>query len=144
MLIFLHLGSRRVWISPCTQHPDSARVSQQARNFLMVAEDMDIETTILMRDNDKKYSQEFDGFFKSADVKIKRNTLESPNLRAHVERFIQTLKLECLDKFVSVAEQHLNHVCGAWSPCAMVTISSSSEVPLHANSSDLPPHLLSL
>jgi len=115
MLVFLHLGSRRVWISPCTQHPDSAWVSQQARNFLMVAEDMNIETTILMRDNDKKYSKEFDGVFKSTGVKIKRNTPESPNLRAHVERFIQTLKLECLGKFVIVAERHLNHVCRIWS-----------------------------
>lgn len=35
----------------------------------------------------------------------------SPNLRAHVERFIQTLQVECLDKFVIVAQRHLNHVC---------------------------------
>lgn len=34
----------------------------------------------------------------------------TPNLRAHVERFIQSLKQECLDKFVIVAERHLNHV----------------------------------
>jgi putative transposase len=34
----------------------------------------------------------------------------SPNLRAHVERFIQTLKVECLDKFVIVAPRHLNHI----------------------------------
>jgi len=57
----------------------------------------------------------FDGVFKSTGVKIKRNTPESPNLRAHVERFIQTLKLECLDKFVIVAERHLNYVCRVWS-----------------------------
>lgn len=43
--------------------------------------------------------------------KIKRNTPFSPNLRAHVERFIQTLKVECLDKFVIVAQRHLNYVC---------------------------------
>ena len=40
LLVFLHLGSRRVWISPSTVQPDSAWVSLQARNFLMVAEDM--------------------------------------------------------------------------------------------------------
>jgi hypothetical protein len=40
LLVFLHLGSRRVWISPRTVQPDSAWVSLQARNFLMVAEDM--------------------------------------------------------------------------------------------------------
>ena len=35
----------------------------------------------------------------------------SPNLRAQVERFIQTLKFECLNKFVIVAEKHLDHIC---------------------------------
>jgi hypothetical protein len=43
-----------------------------------------------------------------------RNTPRSPNLRTHVERFIQTLKVECLDKFVIVAERHLNYVCREW------------------------------
>lgn len=42
---------------------------------------------------------------------IKRNTPLSPNLRAHVERFIHTLQVECLDTFVIVAPWHLNHVC---------------------------------
>ena len=37
-----------------------------------------------------------------------------PNLRAHVERFIQTLNHECLDKFVIVAERHLNYICREW------------------------------
>jgi putative transposase len=37
-----------------------------------------------------------------------------PNLRAHVERFIQSLKQECLDKFVIVAERHLNYVNREW------------------------------
>ena len=41
-------------------------------------------------------------------VEIKRTVPLSPNLRAHVERFIQSLKQECLDKFVIVTERHLN------------------------------------
>jgi putative transposase len=41
---------------------------------------------------------------------IKRNTPLSPNLRVHVELFIQTLKVEYLDKFVIVAQRHLNHI----------------------------------
>jgi putative transposase len=34
----------------------------------------------------------------------------APNLRAHVERFVQSSRVECLDKFVIVAERHLNHI----------------------------------
>jgi putative transposase len=47
---------------------------------------------------------------RASGAKIKRNTPRSPNLRAHVERFIQSLKQECLDKFVIVADRHLNGV----------------------------------
>ncbi len=113
-LVYLHLGTRRCWISPCTLSPDSGWVSQHARNFLMDAEDLDLVPKIVMRDNDTKFTAQFDAVFKSADVEVKRNTPLSPNLRAHVERFIQSLKVECLDKFVIVAERHLNYVCREW------------------------------
>ena len=115
LLVFLHLGSRRVWISPSTVQPDSAWVSLQARNFLMVAEDMGLTPEYVMRDNDAKYSAQFDEVLKSNGAIVKRNTPLSPNLRAHVERFIQTLKFECLNKFVLVAEKHLDHICRVWS-----------------------------
>ena len=115
LLVFLHLGSRRVWISPSTVQPDSAWVSLQARNFLMVAEDMGLTPEYVMRDNDAKYLAQFDEVLKSNGAIVKRNTPLSPNLRAHVERFIQTLKFECLNKFVIVAEKHLDHICRVWS-----------------------------
>jgi len=107
LLVFLHLGSRHVWISASSVQPDSAWVSLQARNFLMVAEDMGLTPEYVMRDNDAKYSGRFDEVLKSSGAKVKRNTPMSPNLRAHVERFLQTLKFECLNKFVNVAEKLL-------------------------------------
>lgn len=109
-LVYLHLGSRRCWISPCTARPDSAWVSQQARNFLMDHDESDIAPKQLMRDNDTKFTEGFDEVFKGSGITVMRNTPRSPNLRAHVERFIQTLKVECLDKFVIVAERHLNYI----------------------------------
>ena len=74
-------------------------------------EDMDLAPKMVMRDNDTKLTSQFDAVFESSDGTIKRNTPLSPNLRAHVERFIQTLQVECLDKFVIVAQRDLNHVC---------------------------------
>ncbi|MFO0202468.1 MAG: integrase core domain-containing protein [Alphaproteobacteria bacterium] len=116
-LVFLHLGTRRIWLSPCTHKPDSAWVVQQGRNFLQHAEDVDLPVEIVMRDNDGKYPAQFDEVLKSSGAKIKRNTPWSPNLRAHVERVIQTLKQEVLDHFVVVAERHLNYLireASAW------------------------------
>ncbi len=86
-LVFLHLGTRRCWITPCTLSPDSAWVSQQARNFVMEAEDLNLAPTHVMRDNDTKFTAQFDAAIESSGAKIKRSTLVSPNLRAHVERF---------------------------------------------------------
>ena len=87
----------------------------EAKHFQIVAEDLDLAPDDVMRDNDTKFTKQFDAVIESSDAKIKRNTPLSPNLRAHVERFIQTLKVECLDKFVIVAERHLNYVCREFS-----------------------------
>jgi putative transposase len=110
LLVFLHLGTRRCWISPCTKHPDSAWVRQQARNFLMDADDWELSPQIVMRDNDGKFQGSFDAVIESSGATIHRTVPMAPNLRAHVERFIQSFQVECLDKFVIVAERHLNHI----------------------------------
>jgi len=107
-LVFLHLGTRRCWISPSTVHPDSAWACQQARNFLMHSEDIELPPEYVLRDNDAKYTVAFDEVFKSIDAEVVKNTPQSPNLRAHVERIIQTHQVECLDRFVIVSERHLN------------------------------------
>lgn len=76
---------------------------------------MALPRRFVMRDNDTKLTSQFDAVIELSGAKIKQNTPASPNLRAHVERFIQSLKQECLDKFVIVAKRHLNPVCRVWS-----------------------------
>lgn len=78
-IVFLHLGTRRCWISPCTLSPDSAWVSQQARNFVMEAEDLNLAPQYVMRDNDTNFTAQFDAAIESSGAKIKRNTPGSVN-----------------------------------------------------------------
>jgi putative transposase len=73
-VVFLHLETRRCWISMCTTSPDSAWVSRQAKNFMMDAEDLELAPKYVMRDNDTKFTEQFDEVFKSSGVEIKRNT----------------------------------------------------------------------
>jgi putative transposase len=80
----------------------------------MDAEDLELAPKSVMRDNDTKFTAQFGEVFQTSGVEIKRNTPLSPNLQAHVERFIQSLKQECLEKFVIVAERHLNYVNREW------------------------------
>jgi putative transposase len=111
LLVFLHLGTRRIWITPCTLRPDSAWIAQQARNFQMAAEDLELPAKYLVHDNDTKFTQQFDDLFESVDTEVVKTAIAAPNQQAHIERAIQTLKFECLDAFVIVAERHLNHIC---------------------------------
>ena len=79
----------------------------------MEAEDLNLAPQYVLRDNDTKFTAQFDAAIELTGAKINRNTPVSPNLRAHVERFIQSLKQECLNKFVIVGERRLNsRKCG--------------------------------
>ena len=109
-LVFIHLGSRRVWISPCTENPTGDWTSQQARNFQMHIDENELKCGILCRDNDTKYVRQFDAVVKSTGCEVKRITPMSPNLQAHVERVIQTLKHEVLNAFCIVSNRHMDHI----------------------------------
>ncbi|MEW4530194.1 integrase core domain-containing protein [Maioricimonas sp. JC845] len=111
LLVFLHLGTRRIWIAPATAHPDGRWVTQQARNFLMHAEDTGLWPGYVLHDRDTKFTRGFDAILKSAGATVKKTSIQSPNLQAHVERVIQTLQHEVLNHFVVVSERHLNHIC---------------------------------
>jgi len=109
-LVFIHLGTRRIWLSPCTENPTGEWTTQQARNFVMHIEEQKVPCTYICRDNDTKYVAAFDAVFTSMDCKVKRTTPMSPNLQAHIERAIQTIKHEVLNAFCIVSDAHLNHL----------------------------------
>ena len=108
VLVFLHIGTRRLWLSPATRQPDAAWVTQQAEGILAHAKTEHLPATIMLRDNDVKYPPDFDAVLKSAGLDVPKMPVRSPNLRAHVERVIQTLQHEALDGLVVVSERHLN------------------------------------
>ncbi len=109
-MVFIHLGSRQIWVSPSTENPTGDWTSQQGRNFQMHIDDHDLKCTILMRDRDRKYTDSFDSVFKSSTCEIKLTPARSPNLQAHVERVIQTIKHEVLNAFCIVSNQHLDKI----------------------------------
>lgn len=109
-LVFIHVETRRIWVSPCTANPTGQWTTQQARNFQMHLQDENLPCEILQRDQDSKYVDSFDEVFRSTGCKIKKTPARSPNLQAFVERVIQTLKHEILNAFCVVSEKHLDHI----------------------------------
>jgi putative transposase len=110
VLFFLHVGSRRVYVSGITAHPDGVWMKQQARNVAMHFAEQAEKPTLLLRDNDTKYTREFDAILESEGVEVKKVTPASPNLNAYAERFVQSAKQECLDHFVVFGEDHLRYI----------------------------------
>lgn len=110
MLVFLQIGSRKVWLSYCTAHPDARWVAQQARNFCMDLPDGDRQRAIVLRDNDTKFTKHFDEILKAEGLRPHKLVLSSPNLNAFCERFVQIIKHECLNHFVIVSQKQLNYI----------------------------------
>ena len=91
-------------------HPNPAWVEQQGRNFTMHSADAPEEATILLQDQDTKFTAALDEVFKGEGKKVARLPFRSPNLNAFAERFVQSIKHECLDQFVVIGERHLEHL----------------------------------
>ena len=87
-------------------------MKQQARNGAMHFAEQPMKPRLLLRDNDTKYTKEFDAILESEGVAVKKVTPVSPNLNAYAERFVQSVKQECLDYFSPSAKS----TCGTSSP----------------------------
>lgn len=110
VLFFIHVGTRRVKISGITVQPNGPWVEQQARNFVYGLAEQGEKATYLIKDGDTKFTEKSDEIFKSEGIKVKRIPYRSPNLNAFAERYVQSVKQECLDQFIVFGESHLEYL----------------------------------
>ena len=110
VLFFIHLGTRRVHIAGMTTNPDEAWVVQQARNLSMFFADQPVQPKYLILDMDAKFTARFRATLESEDLEVVRVGPKKPNLNAFAERFVQTIRRECLDHFVCFGVDHLRHI----------------------------------
>ncbi|XHR30520.1 MAG: integrase core domain-containing protein [Chthoniobacteraceae bacterium] len=110
VLFFIHVGTRRVRVIGTTCQPNGPWVEQQARNLVMELAERGERAMYLLRDGDTKFTEKFDRVFKSEGVKVKQIPYRSPNLNAYAERFVQSIKRECLSQFVVFGERHLEYL----------------------------------
>jgi putative transposase len=95
VLFFIAHASRSVRLGGCTANPTGAWVTQQARNLGLEFADEGIH--FLIRDRDSKYSGPFAEVFRSAGIRIVKTPVRSPKANAIAERFVRTVRSECLD-----------------------------------------------
>jgi transposase InsO family protein len=112
VLIVVEHDRRRVHLAGITANPTGAWVTQQARNLLMDLGDRADRFRFLIRDRDSKFTAPFDAVFANADIRIIRTPVRAPRANAIVERFIGTLRRECLDHILIIGPRHLEAVLG--------------------------------
>jgi len=109
VLFFIHLVSRRVEVAGITSHPNEAWMMQIARNVTMDEWGSLDECRYLLHDRDTKYTHSFRQIIKSGGVEPLRLPPRSPNLNAYAERWVKSVKDECLSKLIFFGEASLRH-----------------------------------
>ena len=108
VLFFIEIGSRRVHLAGCTTNPTGAWVTQQARNLSFTGV-LD-RTRFLIHDRDSKFSAAFDEVFRSEGIRVIQTPIRAPQANAYAERFVSTVRAECLDWLLIVGRHHLERV----------------------------------
>ena len=110
VLFVIDLATRRVTLAGVTAHPDSAWVTQQARN-LSVRERSPLQSKrYLIRDHDSKFTASFDEVLRTEGVAVIPTPIRAPKANAYAERFVGTARRECLDWILVLGRRHLERI----------------------------------
>jgi len=110
VLAFIHLGSRKVFLSPSTCNPTGVWMQQQARNASMWAEDEGIDVRFLIHDRDTKFTEAFDEHFRRDDGGPVLTPYGAPIANCFCESWIGSLKRECLNLLFCFSLRQLDHI----------------------------------
>jgi len=109
VLFFIDLASRSVYIAGITPNPDNSWMTQVARNVTDVRDGFLCGKRYLLLDRDTKYSDAFRTIIVGAGIEVIRLPLRSPNLNAFAERFVRSIKEECLSRMIFFGQSSLRH-----------------------------------
>jgi putative transposase len=111
VLFFISLATRRIEYVACTSNPDGRWAVQQARNLVMQLGDQH-PFRFLVHDRDTKFNYAFDEIFRSESIKVIRTPVQAPNANAYAERWVRTLRADCLDPIL-ILGRPISSTCSA-------------------------------
>jgi putative transposase len=108
VLFFIEPQTTRVQLAGLTRNPDGRWVAQQARNLSLCGPLANVR--FLIHDRDSKFSAAFDDVFRSEGIRVIRTPFRAPRANAHAERFVRTVRAECLDWLLISGPRNLERV----------------------------------
>jgi putative transposase len=103
----IDLASRRVQIVGVTPHPDEAFMCQVSRTLTAADDGMLVGHDVLICDRDRKWSQAVRQRLEESGVRVVQTPFQAPNANAYAERFVRSIKEECLSQVIPFGERHL-------------------------------------
>jgi transposase InsO family protein len=109
VLFVISLATRGIEYIASSSNPGGRWVAQQARNLIMQLSG-EHPFRFLVHDRDMKFTHAFDEIFRTEGIKVIRTPIQAPNANAHAERWVRTLRADCLDRILILGRRHLDHV----------------------------------
>jgi putative transposase len=110
VLFFIELESRRAHLAGCTSTPGGSWVAQQARNLVMDVAERPEPLRLVLHDRDAKCSVASDDVFRTEGAAVIRTPVKAPNANAHAERWVRTVRNECMDWLLIFSSAQLERV----------------------------------
>jgi len=103
----IDLASRRVQIAGSTPHPDDLFMRQVGRTLTAADDGVLVGHRVLICDRDRKWNPSVRQQLEESGIRIAQTPFQAPNCNAHAERFVRSIKEECLDRLIPLGERHL-------------------------------------
>ena len=110
VLFFIEVHTRKVFLAGCTQYPTAAWVTQRARHLSWAIQDGNLRVSVLLHDRDGKFPPSFDAVFRSEGLAVVQTAPRRPQENGIAERWVRSVRQECLDRLLILNERHLHRV----------------------------------
>jgi putative transposase len=110
VMAFINVATRRVIVSPSTLKLGDGWIVAETKSFFEQVQAAGLVAKVVMRDNEYNYRLGFDSAVEAHGGSVRPTALRAPNENAYVERFVQTIKQECLDHFLAFGQKHFDYL----------------------------------